>query len=512
MDSIGNAVAGYLGAAGGARSSKGRKRGAISLLVTRGFLLRGEYLVPGQSLISPCGRVSLTFRFDGNLVLERGSTVIWVLRDESNPQYAGRLWFRADGNLHVLDDGRSVTYDFGVTGGERLDVNGNGTVTVRTLKGVVLWSRGVTEVPAVRSSYLSRGESLAGGSELTSPSGEYKLRMMESGGFSIFKREGGAFDCIIFDNGSKDVVPTQLTLNEDGSLVVVRVSSGLQIWNSNTSGKLQRFELRDDGQAVLVDFEGIVVWRTGSLYDGLLTDDWTEIATEQDVFYFPYGVPVDIAYGVSLSVGNVAVKFGREGRVEYSDSEIDEGGMIQGRKIGWVRRAVRPWVFNLDPNLAGSRLTGTNLNGEGLLETGMVDPNYSGLRDGETFQVISLFHPSGQAGTGWVGPSGFPTAGSYSYSTCFSIPMGVVLGDVRASLSWELSLQNVGVYNEGSMVLTLNGVDVPIVNEGGRVWTAEVSQPLFNRNENNLVFQWDAHDGVFGTGTFRVTSFDLIRI
>ena len=513
MDSIDSTVSSYLSGAGMSRSSKGRKRGAISLLVTRSFLLRGEYLVPGQSLLSPCGRVSLTFQFDGNLVLKRGLTVVWALRDEeSNPQYSGRLWFRADGNLQVLDDRRSVTYDFGISGGERLDVNDVGTVTVRTSKGIVLWSQGGDGSSGLGRSCLLENEALGSGGELISPNGEYKLRMMESGGFSIFRKIGGTYGNVIFDNGSRDVVPTQMVLSGGEGLVVVRVSNGLQIWNSNTNGRLQRFELQDDGQAVLIDLGGNVVWRTGSHYNGLLTDDWVEIAVEHDVFYFPYGVPVDIAYGTSITAGNVVFRFEREGRVEYGDSEMGEGGLIQGRKVGWVRLAVRPWVFNLDPNLVSSRLTGTSLDGEGFLDVGVVDPNYSGLKDGEVFQVISLFHPSGQTGTGWIGPSGFPLAGNYSYSTSFSIPMGITLGDVRASISWELSLQNIDVYSEGSMVLTLNGVEIPIVNEGGRVWSAEVSQPLFNRDENNLGFQWNSPSGVFGAGTFRVTSLDLVRI
>lgn len=103
-------------------------------------LLYGETLPPGRSLTSPDGQHRLVMQYDGNLVLWRGSQVVWQ-SFTSHPSGRTQLVFGLYGELYLVVPGGPVLRDFGTgfKGADRFNVTNNGNLTVTSPFGDTLW-------------------------------------------------------------------------------------------------------------------------------------------------------------------------------------------------------------------------------------------------------------------------------------------------------------------------------------------------------------------------------------
>jgi hypothetical protein len=103
-------------------------------------LLYGETLPPGRSLTSPDRQHRLVMQFDGNLVLWRGSQVVWQ-SFTSHPSGRTQLVFGLYGELYLVVPGGPVLRDFGTgfKGADRFNVTNNGNLTVTSPFGDTLW-------------------------------------------------------------------------------------------------------------------------------------------------------------------------------------------------------------------------------------------------------------------------------------------------------------------------------------------------------------------------------------
>ncbi|SDG08851.1 M12 family metallo-peptidase [Klenkia brasiliensis] len=217
-------------------------------------LSAGQALVAGQQLTSANGRYRFTFQTDGNAVLYRadGSVVYATM------QYTrgGRLVMQSDGNVVTyLADGRP-TWDTRTwtSPGATLTLFDDGNLAVVRPDGSTVWSTG-SDVGGV----LRGGRSLLAGTELTSPSGAYRLAQQVDGNTVLY----GPGSRVLFASGVYGA-GLRLDVQVDGNVVVYDGRGAPRYDTGSWRDAGARLVLSDDGSLQVVRLDGSTAWSTGA--------------------------------------------------------------------------------------------------------------------------------------------------------------------------------------------------------------------------------------------------------
>ncbi|MBO3083974.1 D-alanyl-D-alanine carboxypeptidase family protein [Cellulomonas fengjieae] len=282
----------------GAQSVVGRERGARAHLAVRavvtsacvivatlglapwasaapgeGELRPGEVLASGEALVSADGSQTLVVQPDGVLALFGAEPEPrWV----AGPTVPGsRLVVGENGDVALTAADGTVVWRPEATGGpgSRLVLQDDGDVVVLDPQGTQVWESGT----AVRPSILPAGGVLGPGDALASPDGRHALLLRDDGQLALL----GPDAATRWSPGT-DQPGAGLTLREDGDLVVTD-AAGEVLWRSRTAGHPgASLVLQDDGDLALYDAAGAAVWSTGTVVG-----------------------PPSLAAGVPLAVGQV---------------------------------------------------------------------------------------------------------------------------------------------------------------------------------------------------------------
>jgi hypothetical protein len=105
-------------------------------------LVPGQSLFPGDTLISPDHRFTLTYQTDGNLVLYQGTTALWHTGTSNTTP--GEVAFQADSNFVVYQSGGQFVWQAGAggLGGVRLVLQNDGNLVMYNAPGAAVWYTG----------------------------------------------------------------------------------------------------------------------------------------------------------------------------------------------------------------------------------------------------------------------------------------------------------------------------------------------------------------------------------
>jgi hypothetical protein len=222
----------------------------------------------GGCLMSPNRAFAMVMDQDGALsvapVLPAGSIGAPVWSSGSRSPKRGRAWARLqpDGNLVITDEGAPIwdSKSYGATDRYHLAVSDTGSLVITNAKGETTWSSRL-DLQACVSGFDSVAH-IVGSVCLTSPNKAYVLFMNRAGALQVSSVQGGAVGAAIWSSGSKSQTPGNAggILQDDGNLVVYEGSQPL--WNSKSFGASGHYHLAlaDDGDLMLSNDKGAVVW------------------------------------------------------------------------------------------------------------------------------------------------------------------------------------------------------------------------------------------------------------
>jgi subtilisin family serine protease len=221
----------------------------------------------GQNHItSPDGRFTLILQpQDGNLVLyEYGKRALWATGQKSA---AAWMLNQPDGNL--VDNNANGAYAGWASktsaGRSTLVLQNDGNaVLYRDSDHKVIWSTGTCchgappPQPAFPADRLAPGQAIVRGQQLTSPNGTYTLVLQNLDG-----------NLVLYKNGTKALwafgprADSWFTAQTDGNLVAYKSEGGVA-WSAKTNGKgAGNLVLQDDGNLVLYRVsDHTVIWST----------------------------------------------------------------------------------------------------------------------------------------------------------------------------------------------------------------------------------------------------------
>jgi len=239
-----------------------------------------EYLLDGEKLVSNNGQYTLELQKRGSLVLTKKACgeikKTWTSGDTSDSYYPHQAIMQTDGNFCIYNRYGyvlwcSATYYSG-TPPHKLVLNDNGNLALVDSTGYTVWETHTTEVVPVtllESDSLNGGEYLIEEQKIVSKNGVYSAVMQTDGNLVIYKGEVGVFKNYIWQSGTggNDIQPHQLILTENGDLIIY---DGLknQLLNTYTSwyGTVPfKLNMRDDGNLVLTDSNGWLMWHSNSV-------------------------------------------------------------------------------------------------------------------------------------------------------------------------------------------------------------------------------------------------------
>jgi subtilisin family serine protease len=219
-------------------------------------------------ITSPDGRFTLILQpLDGNLVLyEYGKRALWA-----SGAKGGAAWMlnQPDGNLVDNDSsGAYAGWASNTSGGRSTLVlqNDGNAVLYRDSDNRVIWTTGTCchgappPQPAFPADRLAPGQAIVLGQKLTSPNGTYTLYLQEFDGNLVLYKNGNQ---ALWAIGSRP--DSWFTAQTDGNLVAYK-SEGGAAWASNTSGRgAGNLVLQDDGNLVLYRVsDHTVIWATNT--------------------------------------------------------------------------------------------------------------------------------------------------------------------------------------------------------------------------------------------------------
>jgi len=232
---------------------------------TPSVLYSGQALFPGESLLSPDARFTLTLQSDGNLVLyDPYSRALFSTNTSGHPNVT-QLVMQADGNL-VLYENTSQPYWSTNTSsqpGASLFMQSDGNLVMYNTTEQPFWSSNtrvpVSPTPPAHANVLNAGEGLGVTNSLTSDDGSFALTVQNDGNMVEYKQSAP-----VWSSNTSGLLSWCLTMQADGNLVLYDVHN-TSIWSSNTSGNPGvGMIIQDDGNMCIYPIGGTQpLWASG---------------------------------------------------------------------------------------------------------------------------------------------------------------------------------------------------------------------------------------------------------
>jgi len=209
------------------------------------------------------GEYAFRMQNDGNLVLYCKGNAVWS-SDTSGETVSGGLKFQADGNLVLYDTASTPLWHSNShgTAASRMVLQNDGNLVLYSNAGEAVWSTGTAGQCDCSDNACYKAEqgyiALELGSRLTSPNGDYTLRMQTNGDLVLYCKENALWSSKTANAG----VAKGLKFQTDGNLVLYDADSK-SLWHSNSHGTAASvMVLQDDGNFVLYNNAGESVWAT----------------------------------------------------------------------------------------------------------------------------------------------------------------------------------------------------------------------------------------------------------
>ena len=217
-----------------------------------GELTAGQSLPAGQAIQSPNGQYTLKMQTDGNLC-EYGpaGNALWC-SGTGGTSSSDHVPMQTDGNLVIYNSAGHALWQSGTSGNSApVLALGDDSSLVIDLPAGPVWTRSSSltgQLPAT----------LTAGQAISSPNGQYTLKMQTDGNLVEYGPAGTALWASgTGGTGSSDHV----TMQTDGNLVIYN-SAGTALWQSGTgghTGSAYALDLQNDGNLV-------IYWPAGVLW------------------------------------------------------------------------------------------------------------------------------------------------------------------------------------------------------------------------------------------------------
>jgi hypothetical protein len=230
-----------------------KEKGAVAS-TSKDLLKAGQTLKPGQRLTSRNGKYRLLQQKDGNLILSKGTEVIWS--SGTAPHSGAYTEMRADGNLVIAGKSKEVIWSSNTAGnkGAYLAVQDDGNLVIYSKTKKALWGRNLYV------SFLPPNMQLKPGQGIRSENGQYYLGQQGDGNLVLFK---GAFDGPKTPLWSSATAPhsgAYTAMQGDGNLVVLS-KDGEPLWHAGTAPSKGAFlAVQNDGNLVVYSATKKVLW------------------------------------------------------------------------------------------------------------------------------------------------------------------------------------------------------------------------------------------------------------
>ncbi|MHC2186154.1 hypothetical protein [Rathayibacter agropyri] len=215
-------------------------------------LVAGEYLDPGEQIVSANGSYSLKMQGDGNTVIDDSSGhTAWNTGTQGVGSY---LRMQDDGNLVVYSADGASLWSSGTEGtvGAVAMIRDDGRLVIVRSDSSTAWSSDSEQ--SATQDVLASGRSLSAGQQLTSPDGRSRSMMQGDGNFVVYSDGVARWSSLTFGEGNR------LEMQSDGNAVVHGPGGGIR-WASNTSGNPgARLVMQNDGNLVVSADSGRLLW------------------------------------------------------------------------------------------------------------------------------------------------------------------------------------------------------------------------------------------------------------
>lgn len=224
----------------------------------RATLKPGEYLSPGEYLLSPDGHNVLALNKNGSLVLYSGFNSVKTFHSKDG----NKLIMQDDGNLVLYNKtGQALwhTVTHGNTGAHLgLKTNGNMIVSNEALQE--LWTSNTTEIPDLL--YYVHPKTSTGkifpGQSLVTADKKYRMDLQSDGNLVIYSPNRAIW--ANYTTIGKSVA--YLAMQSDGNLVIYD-NNGKALWHTHTNGKgVSNLVMQPDGNLVIYNQYGRPTWQT----------------------------------------------------------------------------------------------------------------------------------------------------------------------------------------------------------------------------------------------------------
>lgn len=134
----------------------------------------GDYIVPGQTIISPNKQYSLTHQLDGNVVIYYLPQKKAIWNTSTHGKQTTHLIFQYDGNF-ILYNNYEVVWALNYYGGNTLTFSDDSNLIIRNINGNIIWSQFSKEIH--NGDKLCHGDYIRPNTFLESPDGKYMMRL-----------------------------------------------------------------------------------------------------------------------------------------------------------------------------------------------------------------------------------------------------------------------------------------------------------------------------------------------
>jgi hypothetical protein len=229
-------------------------------------MLADEALSIGQSLYSCNGQHRLTMQGDGNLVLYSaapappGYAARWSSVTYGSTGYVATV--QPDGNFVLYNLLDSPLWSTGTPGrsGAYVDLQNDGNLVVYAAGGgSALWASSSTLPGPEACGALGQGHALNNGQNLYSCNGQFRLTMQSDGNLVLYAGSQALWASNTYGSGGYVA-----TITSTANFVVYGLSDDGPRWSTGTlGGPGAHLALKDDGNIVLYNGAGGVLWQTG---------------------------------------------------------------------------------------------------------------------------------------------------------------------------------------------------------------------------------------------------------
>jgi hypothetical protein len=190
------------------------------------------------------------------------------------PSGSDQLCLTQSGDLVELDASGSTLFDAQVSGGQSVVLSSDGNLLVSNSAGQVIWSSRTNGLGVTKLTILSSGQvalltssnqvwwTSAGGSRGVLARASRQLVIPHKAVTLSFGQKLRAGDCLFSPSGA-----ARACVTVSGNVVVTNATQ-TTVWSSRTSGSGVSLSLKSNGQLIIVNGAGKILWISGSAIKG----------------------------------------------------------------------------------------------------------------------------------------------------------------------------------------------------------------------------------------------------